>query len=192
MAVTETTRLGCGRDVEEVWANVDRPPTPHEQACADCTRARAELAELSAATAELRDADREDPTLRVPEGVLSGILGIVSAEVRRGRMVPLVRTLDPEPPLAVSEQVIATVVRETGDRNPEVEVRRVSVAASPVEAESPEPADVTLRLQVSVTRAATIPRLIESLRGTIRDEVTSRVGVTVSRIDVMVEDVHDV
>ena len=190
MAVTGTT-LGCGRDAEEVWVHVDEPPTPHEQACPDCTKARADLSELSAATHEMRDADRDDPTLRVPESVLSGILDIVSAEVRRGRMIPLVRTLDPEPPLSVSEQVIATVVRDAGDRNPEVEVRRVSVEAPPVESKSPEPSDVTLRLQVSVTRGAVIPRLVAGLRAVIRDEVTSRVGVTVSRIDVTVEDVND-
>jgi uncharacterized alkaline shock family protein YloU len=192
MAVKGATRLGCGRDVDEVWAHVGEPPTPHEQSCPDCTKARAELAELSAATHELRDADREDPALRVPEGVLTGLLDLVSAEVRRGRMVPLTRTLDPEPTLSVSEEVIASVVREVADRLTDVEVRRVAVAVPAVEAESPEPADITLRLQLTVAPRVSIPRLLERLRGAIRDEVTSLVGPTVSRIDVAVEDVHNV
>lgn len=191
MAVTQTTRLGCGRDVEEVWAHVDEPPTAHEHACPDCTKARADLAELSAATRELRDADRDDPDLRVPEGVLTDLLAIVRTEVRRGRLIPLERSGDGDPALAVSDQVIAGVVRDSCDADTEVEARRVGVEAAASAPGSTGPAEVTVRLQVSVGRAAAIPRLAARLRDTIRDDVSARVGVTVSRIDITVEDVHD-
>lgn len=194
MAVTQATRLSCGRDVDEVWANIERPPTPHERTCPACTSARADLVELSAATRAMVDADRDDPDLRVPEGVLTDILAIARTEVRRGRMIPLLRSAAPEPALAVSEQVIATVVRAACDRDPEVEVRRVDVDAvppdGPTEDDAIEPGNVSMGLQVTVGPSAVISRLLDGLRAAIRQAVTDEVGVTVSRIDIDVLDVH--
>ncbi len=195
MAVTQATRLGCGRDVDEVWANVDQPPTLHEQTCPACAKARADLTELSTATHGLVDADREDPALRVPERMLTDLLAIVRTEVRRGRMIPLLRSTNSGPDLAVSEQVIATVVRETCDLDPQVEVRRVDIDTTtqerPTGADVLEPGDVSMGLQVTVSRSAAIPRLLEGLREAIREAVTGEVGITVSRIDIDVQDVHD-
>ncbi|MCU1536656.1 MAG: hypothetical protein JWP82_1007 [Humibacillus sp.] len=196
MAVTPTTRLGCGRDVEEVWAHVDEPPTPHEQACPDCTRVRADLAELSSATEDLRDADRHDPELRVPEGVLTDLLAIVRTEVRRGRLLPLEGAGGDgaEPSLTVSDHVVAAVVRDCCDREADVEARRVTVEAAggdlPPERGSTE-TEVTVRLKVSVRHTAVVPQVAASLRDAIRHAISTRVGVSAPRVDITVEDVHD-
>ncbi|MEO7751909.1 MAG: hypothetical protein ABIS35_00700 [Terracoccus sp.] len=194
MAVTQATRLSCGRDVDEVWANIGGPPTVHEESCPACTRARADLAELSSATDAMVDADRQDASLRVPEGRLADILAIVRTEVRRGRMIPLLRSAATEPELAVSEQVVATVVRATCDLDPQVEVRRVNIVTVPPSSaagDALEPGDVAMDLQVTVGHAVAIPRVLEGLRTAIRRAVAGEVGVTVSRIDIDVQDVHD-
>lgn len=250
MAVTpatwpaQTTRLGCGRDVDEVWQTIDQPPNEHERRCPSCKRARVELAELAAATHDLSTADQQDDNLRIPDQMLSTVLAIVRTEVRRGRTIPLQRraaaptlpstATDPTAPstraagaqnapadagtvaegderdVTVSELVIATVVRETCDRNPDVEVRRVSIDATPADdvptgsfpgqgtgpttGPTPagmQPADVSIDLQAAVSRAAAIPALISGLRAAIRVAVAAQIGITVSRINVDVQDLID-
>lgn len=229
MAVNQATRLGCGRDVDDVWDHIDQPPDEHEQACPYCTKARSDLAELAAATRQLAAADRKDSTLRVPDGMLSDVLTIARTEVRRGRTIPLQRRVparhhsagdqddsdhdgdisggDPASDLAVSEQLIATVVREVCDRNPDVEVRRVRIDATttptaaadaaviPPTGGAPraiEPADLYVELQAAVRPNVAIPGLLDDLRRTIQSAVVSRIGTTVSRIDIDVVDLIDV
>lgn len=211
MAVTQATRLGCGRDVDDVWDHIDQPPDGHEQACPYCTKARADLAELSVATRQLAAADREDSALRVPDGMLSDVLTIVRTEVRRGRTIPLERRVpargdgsegDLGADLTVSEQLIATVVREVCDLNPDVEVRRVSIDATAPSAPAVpragghqggiEPADLSIDLQATVRPNVAIPGLFDDLRRAIQSAVVTRIGVTVSRIDIDVVDLIDV
>lgn len=239
MAVTpatpsiQATRLGCGRDVDDVWGTIDRPPNEHEQSCSYCTQARAELAALSEATHDLTAADQQDSNLRVPDQMLANVLAIVRTEVRRGRTIALQHRIPaaaatagpgsgPDsgpkpgdgtglvavPELTVSELVIATVVRETCDRNPDVEVRRVSIDASPARTTltghnratgqetgpqpgEVEPADVSMDLQATVSRTAAIPALLTGLRTAIQAAVAAQIGVTVSRINVEVQDLLD-
>ena len=229
MAVNQATRLGCGRDVDDVWDHIDQPPDEHEQACPYCTKARSDLAELSAATRQLAAADREDSALRVPDGMLSDVLTIARTEVRRGRTIPLQRRVparhlsagdegysehdgdfsggDLASDLTVSEQLIATVVREVCDRNPDVEVRRVRIEATatptaaadapaipPTEAPTGaiEPADLFVELQATVRPNVAIPGLLDDLRRTIQSAVVNQIGTTVSRIDIDVVDLIDV
>lgn len=244
ISASQATRLGCGRDVDDVWGTIDRPPDAHEQSCPYCTQARAELAVLAAATNDLRASDQQDQKLRVPNHILTNVLAIVRTEVRRGRPIPLQRrvpavtgadapTHSQNPPaskdgndtaaaktrldaavdlpdLTVSELVIATVVREICDWNPAVEIRRVRIDATPAPTtctrDSPsrwadrggvpqpgavEPADVSMDLQATVSRTAAIPTLITGLRTAIREAVATRIGVSVSRIDVEVQDLFD-
>ncbi|MEO7060893.1 MAG: hypothetical protein ABI083_14325 [Lapillicoccus sp.] len=214
------TRLGCGRDVEDVWETIDHPADDHERGCAYCGQARAELAALSAATQDLTTADRQDDRLRVPDQMFTDVLAIVHTEVRRGRTIPLQRratgrggpvTETGLPDLTVSELVIATVVRETCDRNPDIEIRRVSIdATAPTPAparatrglgadddtgpdpEDREPNDVSMALEATVSATAAIPLLLTGLRAAIQTAVATRIGVTVSRIDVDVQDLTDV
>jgi uncharacterized alkaline shock family protein YloU len=208
------TRLGCGRDIDEVWESIDAPPSVHELACPYCQAARASLTELAAATKDLTAADRANPLLRVPAQVLSTIMTIARTEVRRGRTIPLEQPapdLNGHPPgptaLNISEQAVAAVVRQASDQLDGVQARRCSVQPAipdqspPAPSNAPKrptrlgtdttPTEVTVALGVSVSRGVSIPSLIPELRRRIRSAVTAQVGLTVSRIDIHVEDIHD-
>lgn len=189
-----TTRLGCGREIDDVWANADAPPNAHEMECPDCRAARASLAELNTATRELRSSDREDPNLRLSPDLVSKITSIARAEVRRGRRIPLRRTRSgtDEADLTVSEQAIATVIRHTCDQLPDIEARRCSVEVVD-DAAGPDPAAVAIRahLRISVAASTASPGRIETLRQEIIAAVEDQVGVTAQIVDIDVEDVHD-
>lgn len=90
-AAISGTRLGCGRDVDDVWDHIEQPPSAHERTCPYCTQARADLAGLAAATREMTAADRTDPSLHVSDRMMADVLAIVRTEVRRGRTIPLQR-----------------------------------------------------------------------------------------------------
>lgn len=208
MAVSSATRLGCGRDIDEVWASIDRPPTPHEQTCPFCGAARESLHELERATAELRAEDDDDPDLQAGPQVIARILEVARSEARRSRRLPLSRPLPGEvtAELTVSEQAVATVVRRTGDRHGGVQIRRCSVdlvdpATTSADREGPGPvddgtprvaADVRVSLRVSVASDVSIPLLSSELRAAVIEVVGREVGMTVVEVDLVVEDVHDV
>ena len=189
-----TTRLGCGREIDEVWANADAPPNAHEMECPDCQAARASLAELNTATRELRSSEREDTSLRRSADMVSKITSIARAEVRRGRRIPLRRSQSgtDEADLTVSEQAIATVIRHTCDQLPDIEARRCSVEVVD-DAAGPDPDAVAIRahLRVSVAASTASPGRIEALRQEIIAAVEDQVGVTAQIVDIDVEDVHD-
>ena len=210
MAVSSSTRLGCGRDIDDVWATIDRPPSPHEQTCPFCTAARESMRELERATAELRAQDEEDPDLQAGPLVVARILEVARSEARRSRRLPLSKPLPGQvvDGLTVSEQAVAAVVRRTGDRHGGVQVRRCSIdlvdaavppsgpadhdgtgsqAASPPRVAS----DVRVSLRVSVAGDVSIPLLAAELRSAVMEVVGREVGMNVVGVDLVVEDVHD-
>ena len=158
MAVTNWSRqLGCGRDIDAVWAGIHRPPDAHEADCLDCQAARASLAELAVATEELTALDEAE--LTATPALVDRILDVARSEIRRGRRLPLVRPYVPDPDLAdqqldeprvdapqiedarlddpgeltVAEQAVGALVRQTGDRLPGIQVRRCSVKPTTVD-----------------------------------------------------------
>lgn len=190
-----TTQLGCGRDIDDVWARADEPPDAHETACPDCRAARASLRELNEATRDLRSRDQADPDLHLDPGLVSKITSIARAEVRRGRRIPLRHAVAEtvEPDLTISEQAVAGVIRHVCDRFDDVEGRRCRVEISDREA-GLDPADVAISVQLRISVAVTtsIPERIETLRRAIIDAVADQIGVTADTVDIVVEDVHDV
>ena len=206
MAVSSSTRLGCGRDIDEVWANIDQEPTEHERTCPFCSAARESLRALERATAELRTRDDEDPQLQAGPQVVARILEVARSEARRSRRLPLSkpRAGRVSDELTVSEQAVAAVVRRTGDRHGGLQVRRCSIdlvtddlvvdpglenGADPVDG---APSDVRVSLRVSVASDVSIPLLMRELRSAVIEVVEREVGMNVVNIDVAVEDVHDV
>lgn len=208
MAVSTSTQLGCGRDIDDVWANIDRPPSAHEQSCPFCGPARASLLELERATAELRAADDVDPQLEAGPQVVDRILQVARSEARRSRRLPLSK---PTPgqvsvDLTVSEQAVAAVVRRTGDQLGGLQVRRCSIEVvdGPVltlvdddedvtAIDAPAlPTDVRVALRVSVGAQVSIPLLMTEVRRAVMAVVEREVGMNVIGVDVVVEDVHDV
>lgn len=215
MAVSSSTRLGCGRDIDEVWAGIDRPATPHERTCPFCGGARESMRDLGRATAELRAQDEDDPGLQAGPQVIARILDVARSEARRSRRLPLSK---PRPgqvvdELTVSEQAVAAVVRRTGDRYGGVQVRRCSIAlvdapvpeggAPPVGTVDPEDgtggpptevggaSDVRVSLRVSVGAGVSIPQLSAELRAAVMAVVDREVGINVVGVDLVVEDVHE-
>ena len=207
MAVTDPTptspannpsRLGCGRNIDDLWDTVDQPSNAHEQTCPDCQAARASLTDLATATQQLAEADRADPTLRTSPDVLGHILSIARAEVRRGRRIPLEqRAAGPAlVELTVSEQTIAAVIRRTSDDIDGLEARRCRVTLSEPEPPSDAgpmgaPAEITVDLRVSVAATAPIPDVTRRLRTEVRDAIEQQVGILTTTINITVEDVHD-
>lgn len=205
---TDPNRLGCGRSIDDVWARVDLPPDPHEQACPDCQAARHDLGDLAAATRGVVAADKADPALRLDSGAITGILEIARAEVRRGRRIPMDQ---PRPgaagdELTVSEQTLANLIRRTSDEIGGLEARRSAVALSkhdPLNEGAPghdtrqpetlaAPAEITVDLRISVAPNAAIPALTRLLRDRLRTAVELEVGITATVINITVEDIHHV
>lgn len=211
MAVNTSTQLGCGRDIDEVWDHVDSPPTPHEASCPFCGAARASLQELATVTTRLRTQDEDDPELQAGPQVIARILEVARSEVRRGQRLPLSKPLPGQvsEALTISQQAVAAVVRRTGDRHGGVQVRRCSVdlvdepgapGTEGPDAGRPDAevtggrvaSDLRVSLRVSVASRVSIPSLSRELRAAVRDVVGREVGMNVVRVDLVVEDVHDV
>lgn len=196
LANSTTTRLGCGRDIDEVWAHADSVPDAHERTCPDCRAARASLTELNAATRDLRSRDQADPELHLSDDLVSKISSIARAEVRRGRRIPLQHVPDgsdvADSDLAVSEQAVAGIIRDTCDRFADIEARRCSVEISDRRAGlDPDTVAIRARLRISVAASTASPGRIEELRAEVIAAVHDRVGITAQVVDIDVEDVFD-
>lgn len=199
MAVTDTTRLGCGRDMDDVWAHVDQEPDAHERTCPDCQAARARLAGLALATREMAAADADDPVLHTSPRVIAEIVSIARAEVRRGSILPLVRVSEPDGTgrLGISEQTIAGVVRRTCDEIPGVQARRCHVRVTDPdgpalhEGSAEEPVAVTVELSASLAVGQSIPALAGVIRSRIAEALSAQVGIDVSAVHLAVEDLDD-
>ncbi len=221
MAVStdSTTRLGCGRDIDEVWASIEEPPSPHERQCPYCQQARASLGRLAQAIDARRRADDADPDQQPGPQVLTRVMEIARAEIRRGRRLPLDEPVGEGAvsDLSVSEQTVAAVVRRAGDGVPGVEVRRCRVelghlgptvpgpddadpateAALDDAVDAPEsyrtsrPARLSVSVQISVSATVAIPVVGELIRQAVRRAVFEEVGMNVVIVDIDVRDVHD-
>ena len=217
MEVTaSSTQLGCGRDIDDVWDNIDHPANAHELTCTYCQAARKDLLSLARATRDLNRDDQADPGLQTSPQVIDRIFAVARSEVRRGRRLPL-RQSGPGrvSELTVSEQAVTAVIRRTGDRGGIVRIRRCTAevlladpadvapadrsasdvapadrSASDLPASDLPASDVRVSLRVSVDSAAPIAVAVNDLRTAIIDVVDREVGMNVVRVDVTVDDVH--
>ncbi len=197
MALTDTGRLGCGRDVDDVWANINHEPDEHEATCPDCQAARADLAGLAAATTAMVETDRDDTRLVARPGALAAIVAIARTEVRRGRTLPLL-TASPDAPdqVTISEQAVASIVREQCDSLDDIEGRRCRVRVvddQPGHAPTGVGTATSLAVELSLTvgRSVRIPPLLTDLRHRISVAIHRQIGVPVTSIAIHVEDLHD-
>lgn len=199
--VDGSTQLGCGREIDDVWANIDHPPDDHEADCPDCQAARANLADLNTAAREMLAGDVADPQLHTDPDVLDNIVAIARAQIRRGRAIPFrqPKAGAPNGELAVSEQAVATVVRRASDLVAGVEARRCRIdieSSTPADADSgpdpaPGPTAISIALSVTVSGGQPILPMIEQLRERVTETVATVIGLQVKAIDVTVEDLHD-
>lgn len=182
--------LGCGRSIDDVWARIDRPLDGHERECGDCQRARQSLARLRLATDDLKATAPQAPSLKVKDAVMA----VARAEVRRGRRLPVRTSVAGD--LQLSEQIVATVVREAADTILGVHARRCTVALDETGDRGVVPEagvrQIDVVLGVAMALGQPIPRALDDLRTVIRDEVERRLGVVTAQIDITVEDLYDV
>lgn len=204
-SLDDTPRLLCGRPVDQVWADLDDPPTAHELGCPYCQAARHSLDNLTAATQAMKLAEDADPDLQPSESLTASIVTIARAEVRRGRRIPLdhhtsVHTTTGAD-LSISEQAIATVVRDLIDtsrygaeaRRCRIDVDLPNPEDSPQRLGKEDAAATRLQVQLSVSLPAGQPLHLAAndLRARIADGVTNKLGLIAIRIDIIVEDLHD-
>lgn len=184
-------QLPCGRDVDELWDHLDEAPDAHQRDCEHCALARERFRALAALTGDLGRREQDDPQLRIDAAVHDRVLAIARTEARRSRLLPLEA---PGPELAaelsISEVGLGALVRARCDRTPGVRLRRVRASTASV-LDDPSRAGVALELQVSIGAGRVIPSVIAGLRESIIVDVDRRTGMTVTRIDVAVEDLFD-
>ena len=197
MAVNEgQPRLGCGRLIDEVWASIDRPPTDHEQTCADCRSARTALHHLAAVTGSMRDRDRDDPALQPGSRVKEAIMMVARAEVRRSRRTPLATT--PLGTIDISEQALSALIRFAASTLPGVHARRCTISQAAQAAQLPAPTaavdvdDVRITLTVALSSQVKIPATMELLRERVGTVVQAQTSIAMQQIDIIVEDLYDV
>lgn len=192
MAVTTDNRLGCGRDIDAVWAHADQPPSTHEASCLECQAARRSLTDLNEATQHLKTQDREDPDLHLAADVLNKVTAIARAEARRGARISLRRADEQMADLTISEQAVATVIRHASDLIPGLETRRCTLRLlDEGDQETSSPVTIAVQLRVSVSAASPITDQVDQLRERLIDALDAEIGLGAASIDVLVEDLTD-
>lgn len=209
MALNDTPRLLCGRPVDQVWIDFENPPTPHEQGCVYCQAARRSLDNLTAATQTLRTADDSNPDLQPSASMTANVMKIARAEVRRARPIPLDEArpeANADITLTISEQAIATVIRHIADTTEGAEARHcrieVDLTTAPdtvdsagIDSGGGDGFGAATRLQIELTVSlpvgSPLSTAADSLRTAIAHGVRDQLGLTTSRIDIVVEDLHD-
>lgn len=191
----ERPRLGCGRDLDELWASIDDAPTPHEKACEDCRSARSALHHLASVTESMRDRDRDDPDMRPGNKVREAIMLVARAEIRRGRRAPLRTTVLGA--IDISEQALTSLIRFAASTLPGVHARRCTISATgpagvrsatdPVDVD-----DIRITLQVALASTVKIPATMILLRERVGTIVQAQTSITMKQINIVVEDLYDV
>ncbi|WP_326567174.1 Asp23/Gls24 family envelope stress response protein [Amycolatopsis rhabdoformis] len=176
MAVNQDYGLPCGRDLDELWDRLDDGADEHQAGCPHCGTARASLLALREATAEL--VAEPDP---VPPNLVGRIMSAVRAEARRGQMLDLPT---PEPGrVEVSEAAVAVVLRYAADSVGDVRARRCRVRTVGAEVE----VELTLAVRLgNIAGAETLARVRERVTAA----AAARVGLTLAKLDLLVEDVY--
>jgi hypothetical protein len=173
--------LPCERGVEQVWQRLDAVGAgladEHELTCPHCRAARESLLALREATSEMVvEADAPSPDL------FGRIMSAVRAEVRRGQMVRL-----PTPEagfVEISEQAVAAVLRYAADTVDGVRARRCRIRDDGTGV-------VEVDLTVAVSRRNTAGgEALAKVRERVTAAAAARVGLTLAKLDLLVEDVY--
>ncbi|MHA7145574.1 Asp23/Gls24 family envelope stress response protein [Arthrobacter sp. TmT3-37] len=195
-AQEDRPRLGCGRNLDDLWAHIDEPPSAHEQHCEDCLSARASLHHLASVTESMRARDRTDPDLQPGSRVREAIMMVARSEIRRGRRAPLRTTRYGA--IDISEQALTALIRFAASTIPGIHARRCTISTTGPDGKrlpSSDPVDVSdvrITLQVAIRSTMKIPEAMVSLRERVGAIVQSQTAITMKQIDFVVEDLYDV
>lgn len=193
MAMNDDPRLGCGRLADDVWATADDPPSPHEETCPFCQRARASLQALADATDDLVAYEADDPDYRPGAFVKDLVMQLVHVEVRRGRPIALLTPDDPAetPSLAITEQAVLDVIWRAADLLLGLRARHCAVHLDPADQSPGRPASVQIEVQIAVAAGLPIPEAVDRMRAQLREMIEVETGLATRRITVTVEDLYD-
>lgn len=206
---SDRPRLGCGRDLDELWASIDNAPTEHEQSCEDCRSARSALHHLASVTESLRDRDRQDPDLQPGSRVREAIMLVARAEIRRGRRAPLNTT--PFGAIDISEQALTSLIRFAASTLPGVRARRCTISTASTASNDDSTAsssagrtrtgmgadpvdvnDIRITLRVALASTVKIPPTMVLVRERVGTIVQAQTSITMKQINIVVEDLYDV
>ncbi|MGW1884536.1 hypothetical protein [Streptomyces sp. NPDC001970] len=174
--------LPCGRSVDTVWERLDPMDTgvadAHELTCEYCSAARQCLVILQEVTGRLASEETGPPL-----GLTGRIMSAVRAEVRRHHMLALPT---PEPGgVHISEQAVAAVLRRAADSVDGVRARRCRITVTETEGAM----EVAMSLAVAYRRFSA--NAVDEVRERVRAAAAARVGITLVRLDLTVEDLYD-
>lgn len=200
MALDDHSVLGCGRTIEQVWANIEHPPTAHEAGCEHCTAARDSLHTLQQMTAQSRAAEQHadqdpDEELHPSARVRANVIAIARAEVRRARRIPVVTT--EHGPILISEQTLLALIRAAIDSVPGMRARRLQLSHPSVHTNGPAAPDALVPALKQVTcRVAVAPGVaIPAATATARDRVAAALArhlrLEPESVDIVVEDLYE-
>lgn len=178
MAVAEPDRRGqlaCGRDLDAVYEHVKAGQhDEHEQDCPHCTQAAGFLAPAALAARRMA-AERPEP----PAGFVASIMTRIRADPRRSRKLPL--PAQPPSSLTITDHAAAGVLAAAVADVPGITVQGCDFP------DADDPAHVTVTVSITYgTSAGVLGELRQRLRKAGRDYL----GVTMSEIDIAVDDVQ--
>ncbi|WP_431875878.1 Asp23/Gls24 family envelope stress response protein [Amycolatopsis sacchari] len=176
MALNPTTQgyqLPCGRDVEQVWEDLDHPGD-HDLTCPHCRSARESLVLLREVTGDLAAEDTQPPA-----GLTSRIMAAVRADIRRRDLVDLPAT---EPgTVRISVPTAAAILRFAADTVEGVQARHCRVRL--------DDSGAVVELSIAIARSGFSPEAIEQVRERVAAAAHARIGWPVTTVHLTVTDI---
>ena len=184
--VPETDDTVDGIPVDRLVDYLDAGRTPRDPviegsaACRLYLQSLARVHELSRASLEHEAARRPDR-----DGAwIDGLLDSIRREVVRGREIPVSHP-DASVRLSVTEAAARGLVRRAGDAQPGVVLGSTTFEGDL----STAGADVAVRVTAAARFGLDLGAVADELRARIADALTRHTGLTVTRVDVLVDDV---
>lgn len=174
-------RLACGRDLDQVWDGLGRDPDEHERDCPTCEAARASMALVDRATAQLRSAN-DAPELKPPPGLAASIKALARSQVRRDRTFVVAR--DSEGEVTASEWAVVQTIRRVLEPMPDLWIQRVKITNT-------DHGGLALTIRIVLMVGSSAPEVAERVRSRAEREMVRQLRQAVDRVDVEVGDVRE-
>jgi hypothetical protein len=182
----ETDDMVDGIPVDRLVDYLDAGRTPRDPAIEGSAACRLYLQSL-ARVHELSRASLEDRATREPDrdgAWIDGLLDSIRREVVGGREIPVSHP-DPAVRLSVTEAAARGLVRRAGDAQSGIVLGSTAFEGDLTTAG----ADVVVRVTAAARYGLDLGAVADELRTRITETLTRHTGLTVTRVDVLVDDV---